>query len=82
MRYELKMNRTTMILIGIMAVMSACAPKMWIRQDTTRDEFIEDKMQCRQMASAAGSGNPLIINSEFNSCMKDLGYQISKGGQR
>lgn len=72
--------KTTLILSII--VLSACSPKMWTRPDTDRNQFLEDKRECRMMASSAGSGNPLIINSEFNACMKDFGYQLSKGGPR
>lgn len=65
-----------LVSIAILFLVSACAPKMWIRENTSQDQFNKDRDHCELAGSSAGSGNPLIINSVYNSCMKERGYKL------
>lgn len=65
-----------LLLIAIVAMTSACAPKVWIRDGVSEDQRRKDHYDCKIMANTAGPGNPLIQASEFKNCMRSKGYEL------
>lgn len=67
--------KTTFALIAMLFLMSACAPKMWIKDGATKEQFYQEKTDCQKIAGAIAGDNVLILNAAFNDCMKERGYR-------
>lgn len=73
------------LLVVLLFVVVGCAPKIWYRDNTTQQQFAQDKAECRYQVSLAAPANPFqpmntmlgqlySQNELFIQCMNLRGY--------